>query len=322
MRRRRLITAFALLILGGGAGAVRAQATGTAGPDSAVRRARQLADDGNSTAGRALLDSVMKSTPPGSPSFVEALFWHAMMAESPERARGDLLRVAVEYSLSLRAEDALLRLSRLELDRGDRAAAKKHLERLALEHGAGTSRAQRLFLMGRLLLEEGAVADGCASLKEAGVNVPAQDVELANQIAYSARPCASFQRALDSTRADSMARADSLTRADSLAQAEAAAKKAATAARSVPKPGGARSPAGGGTGKPIWSVQVAAYTSRNAAEELVRRLGARGYSARVTGEKPFRVRIGRFMKREDAVRLVEALKAAHSEAIIVEAEKP
>lgn len=319
MRRRTLIAACALAL--STVAAAHAQGAGASVSDPAIRRARQLADDGNATSGRAVLDSVLASSPPGSPPFVDALFWRATMAESPERARSDFLRVAVEFSLSPRAEDALLRLAQLELARGDRSAAKKHLERLALEHASGASRAQGLYLLGRILLEEGALAEGCRSLKEAGERVPAHDVELANQIAYSARPCASVQRALDSTRADSAARADSLARADSIARADAARRKPPTASRGT-KQGESRPAGGGGTGRPLWSVQVAAYASKSAAEELAKRLGARGYSARVTGEKPFRVRIGRFMKREDAIRLVEALKAAHSDAIIVEAERP
>lgn len=298
-----------------------AMAQGTGAPDLTFRRARQLADDGNATAGRALLDSVLAGVPEGSAPYVEALYWRATMAESRERARADYLRIAVEFSLSPHAEEALLRVAQMEFQRGDRVAAKKLLERLSLEHATGETRAQGLYWIGRVQLDEGAMAEACASLREARSRTATSDVELSNQIGYYARPCAAVERSADSVRADSAARADSLARADSAARADAAARKAragsgSTAARSESR---AERRDTGGT---AWSVQVAAFAARDAAEQLVRRLGARGYSARVTAEKPYRVRIGRFSQREDALRLAEKLKAAQTDAIVVQAEKP
>ena len=321
MRPRALIAAIAFAL--SGAGTAAAQAQGTNAQDAVWRRAQQLAGDGNAAAGRALMDSVLAASPEGSPPFVEALFWRATMAQSSERARGDYLRIAVEFTLSARAEDALLRLVQLELARGDRAAAKKHLERLALEHATGASRAQGLYWMGRILLDEGARTEGCASLMDARSRVSSQDVELANQIGYYARPCVAVQRAVDSTRADSTARVDSLARTDSTVRADSVTWRTRSDAQGA-TPRSQKRPAGSGVAgrPPAWSVQVAAYGSKDAAEQLAKRLGARGYTARVTGEKPYRVRIGRFAKREDAVRLAETLKAAHTEAIIVEAETP
>jgi hypothetical protein len=322
MLRWHRALAIALVLVLSGTGAAGAQTPGTQAGDPALRRAQQLASDGNASMGRALLDSVLAASPEGSPLFVDALFWRATMAESPERARGDYLRITVEFSLSPRAEDALLRLAQLELARGDRAAAKKHLERLALEHATGPSRTAGLYWMGRILLEEGAMAKGCSSLKEAGSRVSSQDVELANQIGYYARPCVTVQRAVDSARVDSVARADSLARADFVGRGDSASRKGRSIARSTVVKSERPAAKGEAAGRPTWSVQVAAYSTRDAAEQLARRLAARGFGARVTAERPFRVRIGRFSKREDAVRLAATLKAVHSQAIIVEAEQP
>jgi cell division septation protein DedD len=294
-----------------------AQATGTSAADSVFRRAQRLASDGNTAAGRALADSVLAASPEGSPPYVDALYWRAMLSDSADQARRDYLRIALEFSLSPRAEDALLRLAQLELARGDRAAAKKHLERLALEHATGTSRAQGSYWMGRVLLDEGALAPACASLAEAKSRVAGRDVELANQIGYYARPCMAVQHAADSARTDSMARADSVVRADSAARADSAEKKARTATAGAPRDGKRTE-----TKHPGWSVQVAAYAMKADADRLARRLGARGYDARVTTERPYRVRIGRFSKREDALQLALRLKAAQTSAIVVEAEKP
>src|SRR3972149_1352872 len=54
--------------------------------------------------------------------------------------------------------------AQLELSRGARAAAKRHLERLALEHATGVSRVQGAYWMGRVLLDEGALGPACAAL--------------------------------------------------------------------------------------------------------------------------------------------------------------
>jgi len=262
---------------------------------------------------------VFSTAPEGSPDYVEALYRRAALAESADQARRDYLRISLEYPLSPRGEDALLRLAQLALARGERASAKKYLERLALEHATGVSRAPAAYWMGRVLFDEGAMATGCASLAEARRSVSPTDVELSNQIAYYAQQCAGVQRAAEVARTDSAARAaarvDSIARADSAAAArDAATKPSGRGKTAVARPA---VPIG-----PAWSVQVAAFPDKGAALQLAKRLTARGYPVRVTEETPFRVRLGRFAARGDAAALVKKLKAAKMDAIVVAAEKP
>jgi len=252
------------------------------------RRAQQSANDGDTAAARALVDSALASMSTGSAEYPEALFWHASFAASGEVARRDYLRLAVEYSLSPRAGDALVRLAQLELTTGNRAGAKKYLERLALEHADEPSRAVGAYWMGRVLLDEGKMAEGCASLTIARAHVASADVELSNQIAYYARQCVGQRR-------------------------EANTAGAGTAIPAEP------SPARRG---PAWSAQVAAYATRKEAERMASRLNARGYDVRVTRETPFRVRIGQFPKRADAAALARKLRQSKIAAIVVESERP
>jgi cell division septation protein DedD len=315
---RLLLAGFMLAAV---APAVRAQ--GDAG-DSIVVRVQRLAGDGNSAAARALVDSVFAAAKEGSPAYVGALFARASIAESADAARRDYLRIAVDFSMSPRSEDSLLRLAQMEIARGDRAAAKQYLERLALEHPGGASRAQGAYWLGRVLIDDGALTPACASLAEAKARVAEPDVELANQIAYYSRPCAAVERAADSVRADSIdkavkaTRADFIARADSVTKAAAAAQKKAKAAprKETPKP------AASDTKGPDWSAQVAAYDTQEDAQRLAKKLGDRGYEVRVTNEKPFRVRIGRYARRDEAIDLVAKLKEAKITAIVVEAEQP
>jgi cell division protein FtsN len=343
VRMMRLL--FAGLLLAAAAPVARAQRGAT---DSVLVRVQRLASTGNAAAGRALADSVLGAAKEGSPAYVDALFARASIAESADTARKDYLRIAVDYSISPRAEDSLLRLAQMEIARGDRVAAKQYLERLALEHPGGASRAQSAYWLGRVLLEEGALVPACASLAGAKVRVAPSDVELANQITYYSRPCVAVQRAADSARADSIdtvmkvAKADSIARADSIVNAETIAKKKAkilpkkeakaprkTAAKALlekeakaPLENEARKAAVPETKGPGWSAQVAAYDSPEDAQRLAKKLSDRGYEARVTNEKPFRVRIGRYARRAEAVDLAAKLKVAKITAIVVEAEKP
>ncbi|MDP1890067.1 MAG: SPOR domain-containing protein [Gemmatimonadaceae bacterium] len=275
-----------LLLLCVGATTVSAQA----GTD-VFARARRLVNEGDARAGRALVDSALAAATAGSPAYAEALYWRGVLAEEGEAARTDLLRVAIEFPLSPRASDALLRLAQLEFTRGDRAAAQRHLDRLEREHREAPSRAAGRYWTGRLLLEDSKSADACVALRDARRLAPASDVELLNQIAYYARPC-------DVIEMDAKARADSVT-ADSTRKA---AERQAAAA------------------KGRWSVQLAAYSNRTDALALVKRLTARGVDARVTQAKPWRVRVGHYVTRAEAAEQARKLGTARSKALVVEAE--
>ena len=312
--------------------------------DSAVfRRAQQMITNGNAAGARALVDSVVGAAREGTPIFVEALYWQAVFSDSPEATRKGYLRIVVEFGSSPRAEQSLLRLAQLELSRGGKASARRHLERLALEHPDGATRAQGAYFLGRALLDDGMVARGCASLSEAKQRASAGDVELQNQISYGLRACGTVQLAADSVRQDSL-RADSIkteslrlaaAQADALAKRRAvrpAAKAAAPVtgqttapvAAPVPKPvlptPTAPPPAAASTGR--WTVQVAAYQVRTDADKLMAKLKARGLDARVTDDRPYRVRIGWYATHAEAADVVEKLRGQQMTAIVMEAEKP
>lgn len=157
--------------------------------DSMFLRARRLVADGNGAAGRALADSLLTAATPGTLRYAEALFWRASVAPTAAAAERDYRMLSIEYPLSPRAEDALLRLAQLELARGDRALAIKHLERLTLEHPASPSRARASYWRSRVLFEDGNVPRACAALADARAHVPLGDVELRNQVEFQSRRC-------------------------------------------------------------------------------------------------------------------------------------
>lgn len=256
--------------------------------DSTIARARSLALDGKAADARKLLDSVMKAAASDDSLFSEALFWRGALATTAASAERDYRFLLVEAPLTSRAEDALLQLAQLEQARGDRKAATEHLNRYLLTYGPSPSRPARprvsLWFV-KLLFEQNQTARGCQAVQMSGDAIPAQNVELRNQLEPYAQRCALAETNVEPAGAPTAAGADS----------------------SPPRPKAKPTPRGGST---TYSVQVAAYDSKEAATRMADLLASRGLDARVDGKaRPFRVRVGRFATRAEAVKLAQQLKA-------------
>jgi len=158
--------------------------------DSIFRRARRLVSEGDGATGRAIVDSVLRAAPEGTPAYGDALFWRGALAETAADAERDYRRVIVEYPLSPYSDDALLSLAELEQARGDRAAAYQHLQRFVREHPASPARARAGLAAARLAFEQHDSGRGCAMISEARASAGTSDVELRNQIEYYGSHCA------------------------------------------------------------------------------------------------------------------------------------
>ena len=288
-RYRRLLTFLTVLTASAPLSPIAAQSA-----DSAFARAQRLVSGGDGVAGRALVDSVLGASQSGSLAYAEALYWRASLAASAADAERDYLRVSVEYPQSPRAEESLLRLAQLEMARGDRAGARRHLQRLLREHPGGPTSARAGAWATRLAFDEGDVAAGCAALGASRAALGANDVELRNQLDYYAPRCAAGAAPAAVPPTDTVARAAEPTPART-----------------------ARPPS---RGEQV-SVQVAAYNARRQADALATRLGARGFQARVIGARaPFRVRVGRYATRNEAVAAAGRMKRAGVNGMVVTAE--
>jgi hypothetical protein len=274
---------------------LRAQATPA---DSVLfARAQRMVAEGDGAAGRAIVDSALAAIPVTSLRYAEGLFWRASIASAAPDAERDYRRIAVEYALSPRVPDALIRLAQLELARGDRMLAARHLERLLREYPPPSSRATAWYWLARVGFEDNDLSRGCIALDSARTLAPAGNAELANQIQYESGRC--------------------LTRAAS-SQPGAAPVTAARTVVPAPAPTKISHPA---SPRAAYTVQVGAYPTRAAAERLRARLAKAGFAARIVpATKIFRVRVGRFPARSDAERAATKLKAAHLDAWIVDAE--
>jgi hypothetical protein len=248
---------------------------------AAIQRAQRLVNDGSGTEGRAIIDSLLNATEPRSPDEAEILFWRATLAESWEQAQRDYLRVMLEHDRSAYSARAMLRLAQGELTRGDRDAALRYLERLAREAPESDVRAEAGVAHGRLLMDRGSRAEGCAVLRSLRPRVPAGVLELERQYDYLLNGCAVVATAPP---------ADSSPRPESPAP--------------VPTP-----PAATPSGGTVWSVQIAAFPTADEAATFAAEMIERGYEARVDGiAAQFRVRVGRYASRAAAAAAMDAYR--------------
>lgn len=320
------------------------QQTGTpaTAPNEALfRRAEQMVRDGRGEAGRALVDSVLAKTRPGSPQHGQALYWRASLAADAAEAERGYRQVILEYPATSWAGDALVNLAQLEMARGDQEQALMHLHRFEREYSSHESRARASLWLARLYFDKKNERRACASLATARVAASPDDVELRNQIDYHAQRCIGVDTASTPPRqamtvavsepnaqaqtptppvtpasGSTTTAAPALT-SDAPAQSESSTRNPPSTAPATDSARGMPSTAGG------YTVQVAAYDSRAAAEALIARLRARGYTARLaTTARPFRVRIGRYNTRADAVASQQRLKAKGIEGFVTEIERP
>ncbi|HEY0972527.1 MAG TPA: hypothetical protein VGE02_16270, partial [Gemmatimonadales bacterium] len=191
MRRLARTVALAVLALPATLAAQGIDAGTTTPPATSpvFQRAEELVLGGNGADGRAMVDSVLRATRPGSVEYGEALYWRAALAETAAEAERGYLRLTIEYPLHPRTEHALIRLAQLEQTRGNRMLAIGRLQRAVLDFPGSPDRARTQFRVARLYLDEKRVAEGCGALEEARRMTDEGDVELRNQVEYQLRGC-------------------------------------------------------------------------------------------------------------------------------------
>jgi len=156
--------------------------------DPAIRAAVQLAAEGRSDSARRLVEGALARAHPGDSGYVEALFWRARLATYGDSAERDLRRVALEFSTSRWADDALLQLAQLAMTAGNPASARALAERIRLDYPGSDLRASAAFWAGRAAFEMADLAGGCAELDSARAEARG-DIELQRQVAYHRARC-------------------------------------------------------------------------------------------------------------------------------------
>ena len=286
------MTRFGIWILALSAGVAQAQTDSARSSSPLLQRARQLFAEGKGVDARRLTDSVLRNSSPDSAVYADALHLRASNAPTAADAERDYRRILIETPLSVRAEDALLKLADLQEARGDRRGASDHLHRFLVSYARHPARPRVALSLVRLLFEQGPqqMARACEALRAARDEVPSTNAEMRNQLEYYAPRCAYAETAPPPAES---------------APADTTPSRPAPAAAVPPRERPTPTRASGG----FYSVQVAAYDSAEPAQRLVGVLKSRGIDARVDGSaRPYRVRVGRYPTRAEAARAHNALK--------------
>jgi cell division protein FtsN len=335
-----LVSLAALLVC---AAPIRAQATpsldttavadsSNSSSDSIFVRAQRMAAEGQGDAARALVQHEIDISAAGSPHYVDALYWRAVVAATAADAERDLRRIIIEYPLSPRNEDALLRLAQLEMTRGENDQALAHLQRLIIDHPTSPSRARASFWMARVYFDKTQMPAACRSLADAARNTSAAQVEQRNQINFWMQRCHGTD-----TSAVASATTDTASPAQSPGTASTSAPISPSSSAVAPPPApvpatsttttrsttvkSSTTRAGAGTESGKYTVQVGAYPTRASAESHRKALAARGIDARIVGASaPYRVRVGRYGTRAEADAAAQRLKAKKISVYVTEAE--
>lgn len=292
------------------------------------RRAQTMVNDGNAAAGRALVDSMIGAAGPGTSEYAEGVYWRAVLAATAAEAEMDYRRIVVEYPLSPRVEDALLRLAQLEMSRANYDGALRHLDRLVQEHPNGTSRSRAGYWMARVLFEKNDIQRACVASADALSRTNENDAELRNQITYLHQRCAGVvmaPEAIVQPAAQPVAKVPvPVVPVDTVVEQPQATPRDVAPSQvepiiPAPRPAATNSGASGSANG--FTVQVAAYNVKSQAEAMAAKLKKGGYEARVSGTKaPFRVRIGRYPTQAQAAAIQRSLKAKQITGIVVQAE--
>ena len=156
---------------------------------AAYLQAQQMVANGDAAAGRRLADSVATAAPAGSAAYAEGLYWQATLASNARDSEHAYRQIIVDYPLSGRVPDALLRLGQLESARGENAAALQHFQRLVLEHPLSPLHPEASYWVAKMYFDANDAPHACAANADANTSVRASNVELKNRIDFQQQRC-------------------------------------------------------------------------------------------------------------------------------------
>ena len=232
--------------------------------DPELQAVVRLAQVGQGDSARVLAGRILAATTPGNPRYAEALYTVALVAATTDHRRFHLQRLAVEFSQSEWADDALLQLAQLDYAARNPAGTVENIQRLLADYPLSPIRATAALWGARAAFDQRDHSLAC-QWSDLGLAAVGPDIETRNQLQYQQERC----RAV-------------------------ASSDSAAAARAAPPPPPPPPPPG-------WQVQVAAFKTAAETETTVSRLRELDYPTQVVQEGAwFKVRAGPFPDRTRA----------------------
>jgi DNA polymerase III subunit delta len=293
------------------------------------------AQEGRSDSARAKVKRLLASTSAGDTLYPQILYTQAMVASDAAEMRRQLQRVAVEYSSSSWADDALLRLVQLDYASGNLEGAARNLERIRRDYPGSLLLPQTSYWAARTYFDQKKPELACRWLTD-GVAASRGNVELQNQLGYLNQRCAgvrvdtAVQLASDSQPAPTLTGTVSDTALTPASNPDSLPAVRPPAPAPQPAPAAAArtdsTPPARITGRPTipsgrFRIQVTAVRTPAAAEAIAKRLKAKGLDAVTVPEGGlYKVRVGSYGTRTEAIAAVPAVKAKFGGSPFVVAE--
>jgi hypothetical protein len=234
----------------------------------------RIAQEGGSDSARGIVTRLLQQTPPTDSVYPQMLYTMGLVSRSVDEMRRNYTRVAIEYTNSAWADDAIYRLALLDYAGGNLAGATRQLDRIRNDYPDSPLLATAAEWAARAFFEQKKVAEGCGWLA-LGIEHAGDDVELKNRLDYLNGRCA---------------------------VQPVAAQPESTATPTTPPP--ATPPARSGFG-----VQVGAVNTQAAADKLAKDLKDAGFTPYIVKEGPlFKVRAGPYPDRPKAVQAAEQVR--------------
>lgn len=165
----------------------------TAQRDPELVRAVRLAQEGSGDSARAMTGRILTATAPDDPKYSEVLYASAVVAGSPREKRLFLQRIAVEYSQSEWADDALLQLAQLDYAARDPAGTVRQIDRLLADYPDSPVRAPAALWGARAAFDVRDRERACR-WSDLGLGAAGDDVELRNQLEFQRERCRALLR--------------------------------------------------------------------------------------------------------------------------------
>jgi hypothetical protein len=288
------------------------------------------AQEGKGDSARVKVQRLLAATSPGDTLYPQIVYTQAMVANDAPAMRRQLQRVAVEYSSSSWADDALLRLVQLDYASGNLDGAARNLERIRQDYPGSTLLPQAAYWAARTYFDRKDPDLACRWIAE-GMTASQGNIELQNQLGYLNQRCSSVAVAGGRLPADSQPtiagagpdtakapappvdttrppapRADTTRHPRAPPPVRTASRPDSVLADSVPVPPVKQATRSG----PRFRIQITAVRTAAAAEVIASKLKARGLAVVTVQEGGlYKVRLGEYASKADAVAALPAIKA-------------
>ncbi len=315
--RKRGLAGAALSILS--AFSILAALPAAAQTDPRLVDAIRQAQEGGGQSARTQVRRLLAATSPTDTLYPQIIYTQAMVASDANEMRRTLQRVAVEYSSSSWADDALLRLVQLDYASGNLPGAARNLERLRQDYPGSALLPQAAYWAARTYFDQKNPELACRWIAE-GLAASSSNVELQNQLGYLDQRCAGVRAVATRPATDSQpgqASGGTDTAALPSNPTESAAPPTATPPAAAPptaappprpEPAPVASRPQGSASR--YRVQITAVRTPATAASIAARLKAQGLTV-VTVEEGglLKVRVGDFPTRAEAAAVLPDLKA-------------